>query len=191
MNDIPCIYEMSMVDEKDSLKEDILKGSALDIILSLLASSKTARELSRELNIPVFSVQLYINRLLNAGLIAIKSTSVIDGKLEKVYMLASKDIDILNRLKDDSKNEDNSRERDIDLSAQHFSSLTRQVIKNINRYKDKTHKIKAYFIKTDDETMKEFKKDLEALFAKYQGLEDENATETYGFISVLAPYSVE
>jgi predicted transcriptional regulator len=191
LNDISCIYEMSMVDEKDSLKEDILKGNALDIILSLLATSKTARELSRELDIPVFSLQLYINRLINAGLVSIKSMSVNDGKMEKVYMLASKDIDILNYLKDNNVNDNNNRERDIELSAQHFSSLTRQVIKNINHYGDKTYKIKAYFIKTDDETMMGFKKDLEELFAKYQSLENEDATETYGFISVLAPYSME
>jgi hypothetical protein len=69
--------------------------------------------------------------------------------------------------------------------------LTRQIIKNINQYKEKTYKIKAYFIKTDDKTMQEFKKELDDLFLKYQQLEDINATETYGFISVLAPYSVE
>lgn len=190
MNDLTCIYKMSMIDEKDSLKEDLLKGNALDVILSLLAGPKTIKELSRELSIPVFSVQLYINRLLNANIVAVKETSVIDGKIEKVYMLASKDIEILNYLRSRNHQERNN-DRDIDLSAQHFSTLTRQVIKNINRYRDKTYKIKAYFIKSDENTMKEFKKELDELFAKYQSLEDENATDTYGFISILAPYGVE
>jgi predicted transcriptional regulator len=177
---------MSLIDEKDSLKEDLLKGNALDVILSLLAGSKTIKELSRELCVPFFSVQLYINRLITANIVAIKESTIIDGKIEKVYMLASKDVEILNYLR-----RQNNQERDIDLSAQHFSTLTRQVIKNINRYRDKTYKIKAYFIKSDEETMKEFKKDLDELFTRYQGLEDENASETYGFISVLAPYSAE
>ncbi|MDF2522270.1 MAG: hypothetical protein K0R84_2898, partial [Clostridia bacterium] len=56
MSDIPCIYDMSMVDENETLKEDILKGKGLDVILSLLSGSKTARELSRELNTPAFSI---------------------------------------------------------------------------------------------------------------------------------------
>jgi len=188
MNDIPCIYDMSMVDKNEILKEDILKGKGLDVILSLLSGSKTARELSRELNTPTFSIQLYINRLITANLIAIKDSTIIDGKIEKIYVLASKDVEILNYLKDNSKD---TNEKNIDLSAQHFSSLTRQIIKNINQYKEKTYKIKAYFIKTDDDTMQEFKKELDELFIKYQQLEDINATETYGFISVLAPYSVE
>lgn len=188
MNDISCIYEMSMIDEKDTLKEDILKGHALEILISLLAGSKTARELSRELNIPVFSVQLYLNRLLRVNLVSIMSSSAVDDKIEKVYCLASSDVEILNNLK--NCNEGDS-ETNIDLSAQHFSTLTRQVIKNINRYKDKTYKIKAYFIKTDEETMKVFKRELDELFEKYQKLEDEQASETYGFISVLAPYGVE
>jgi len=190
MNDISCIYDMSMIDEKDSLKEDLIKGNALDVIISLLTGAKTVKELSRELSIPVFSVQLYINRLITANLVTIKDTSVVDGKIEKVYILASKDVEILNYLKSQNNQEKNN-ERDIDLSAQHFSTLTRQVIKNINRYKDKTYKIKAYFIKSDEDTMKEFKNELDKLFIKYQSLEDENATETYGFISVLAPYGVE
>lgn len=190
MSDITCIYDMSMIDEKDNIKEDLLKGNGLDIILSLLAGAKTVKELARELNVPVFSIQLYITRLTKANLVTVKETSINDGKIEKIYTLASKDVEILNYLKDKNSKEKN-HERDIDLSAQHFSSLTRQVIKNINRYKDKTYKIKAYFIKTDEARMKEFKDELDALFAKYQSLEDEEATETYGFISVLAPYGVE
>lgn len=190
MSDISCIYKMSMIDEKDSLKEDLLKGNALDVILSLLAGSKTAKELSRELSIPVFSIQLYINRLITTNIVAVKEASVIDGKIEKVYILASKDVEILNYLRSNN-DQDRNNDRDIDLSAQHFSTLTRQVIKNINRFRDKTYKIKAYFIKSDEDTMKEFKKELDELFSKYQSLEDESATETYGFISVLAPYGAE
>ncbi|MDF2520953.1 MAG: hypothetical protein K0R84_1581, partial [Clostridia bacterium] len=140
------------------------------------------------LNTPAFSIQLYLNRLMTANLVTVKESTVIDGRIEKIYCLSSKDVEILNYLK---SNSNDSNDRNIDLSAQHFSSLTRQIIKNINQYKEKTYKIKAYFIKTDDKTMQEFKKELDDLFLKYQQLEDINATETYGFISVLAPYSVE
>lgn len=189
MSDLQCIYDMTMIDNKDNLKEDILRGPALSILLSLLASSKTARELSRELNIPLFSMQLYLNRLMNAQMVCVKSSEVIENKIEKIYELASKDIELVNLVK--NSDFEYNDEVNIELSAQQFSSMTKQVIKNINKYKDRPHKIKAYFIKTDDEKMKQFKKELEELFIKYQSLEDEKSMETYGLIGVLAPFGAE
>lgn len=189
MSDIPCIFDTSLVSEKNQLKQDIIKGKALDILLILLSGSKTIREISRELSLPSFSVQLYIKRLVDSKLIKVIDTRVIDGKVEKTYDLSSTDIDILNHLKNTCKTEDS--EENIELSAQHFASLTREIIRNIGSYKEKPHKIKAYFIKADEDKMKAFKKELDELFEKYQGLENLDAEETYGFISVLAPYKLK
>lgn len=184
MSDIPCIYEMSLVNEKDTLKQDIINGKALDILLSLLSSTKNTKDLSKELNIPSFSVQLYINRLLAAGLIQVSNVKVLDDKVEKTYELASSDIEILNYLKD------NCGVDNIDLSAQHFSSITREMVKKINDYHDKPHKIKAYFIKANQSKMEEFKQELNELFEKYQSYEDLDSKDTYGFISAFAPYNL-
>lgn len=189
MSDIPYVYDMSLIKEDDSLQEEILNGKALEVLLLLLAGSKTVREISRELSIPNFSVQLYIRRLLQFKLIKVTDTKVIDGKIERTYELASTDVEILNFLKN---NCDKENDKDnIELSAQHFASLTREIIRNISKYKDKPHKIKAYFIKADEEKMLEFKKELDELFTKYQSLENLEASETYGFISVLAPYKLK
>lgn len=188
MADIPCIIDMSLINESSELKQDILAGKALDILLTLLSGSKTVKEVARELKLPSFSVQLYIKRLLEGNLIKIVDTKVVDGKIEKTYELASTDIEILNYLKDNCKTTDSSET--LELSAQHFASLTREIIRNINNYSDKPHKIKVNFIKTDVTTMESFKKDLDELFKKYEALEDVNAPETYGFISVLAPYKL-
>jgi predicted transcriptional regulator len=188
MADIPCIYEVALINEEDKLKKDIVNGKALDILLILLSGSRTIREISRELNIPSFSTQLYIKRLIGANFIKVMDVKVADGKVEKTYELASTDIEILNYLKNNCTSNDGKE--NIELSAQHFSSLTRDVIRNIGDYKQKPHKIKAYFIKAEEETMKNFKKDLDALFEKYQSLENLEATETYSFISVLAPYKL-
>ncbi|WP_035294883.1 hypothetical protein [Clostridium sp. KNHs214] len=189
MSDIPCIYDMSLISEEDKLKEDILSGKALDVLLILLSGSKTVKEISRELTVPSFSVQLYIQRLIEAKLIKIIDVKVIDGKVEKTYELASTDVDILNYLRNNCKSDDSKD--DVELSAQHFSSLTREIIRNINNFGDKPHKIKAYFIKTDEEKMIEFKKELDELFDKYQAMEKLDASDTYGFISVLAPYNLK
>ncbi|WP_432403374.1 hypothetical protein [Wukongibacter sp. M2B1] len=189
MSDLPCIYDMSLVNEDSKLKQDIINGKALEVILILLSGSKTIKEISRELDIPSFSVQLYIKRLLDANLIKVIDTQVVDGKIEKTYDLASTDIEILNNLKNSYSKEDGKE--NIELSAMHFASMTREMIRNINKYKDKPYKVKAYFIKADQEKMKEFKKDLEELFEKYQKLENLDAEDTYGFISVLAPYKLK
>jgi len=189
MSDIPCIYEMSMINENDKLKEDIINGKALDILLILLSGSKTIKEISKDLNVPSFSAQLYVQRLIEANLIKITDLKVVEGKLEKTYDLASSDVEVLNYLKNSCKGDDNKN--DLELSAQHFASLTRDIIRNINKYSDKPHKIKAYFIKADEETMLGFKKDLDDLFSKYQALENLDASDTYGFISVLAPYKLK
>lgn len=188
MSDMPCIVDISLINEESKLKEDILSGKSLDILLILLSGARTVKEVSRELDLPSFSVQLYIKRLIEANLIKIVDTTITDGKIEKTYSLASTDIEILNHLGNNCKNADNSP--NIELSAQHFASLTREVIRGIDTYKSKPHKIKVNFIKTDEATMENFKKDLDKLFEKYEALEDLNAPETYGFISVLAPYKL-
>jgi len=189
MADIPCIYDMSLVNEKDNLKEDIIKGKALEILLTLLSGSKTIKEIAKELNIPSFSIQLYVKRLMDNNFIRITEEKVIDGKIEKTYELASTDIQILNYLRKNCKNSDGTE--NIELSAQHFASLTREIIKNVGKCNDKPHKIKAYFIKSDEETMQRFKEDLDKLFDKYQALEDENSIETYGLITAFAPYKLD
>lgn len=189
MADIPCIYDMSMVNEKDSIKEDIVNGKALDILLLLLSGAKTVRTISKELKIPSFSVQLYIKRLITANLVSILDTRVVDGKIEKTYVLASTDINILNFIENNCKG--GSDKDNIELSAQHFATITRDMIRNIDTFKGKPYKIKAYFIKAEEEKINEFKDELDKLFEKYQSLEDPNASETYGFINVLSPYRLD
>lgn len=188
MSDIPCIYEMSMINEKDTLGEDIVSGKALDVLLILLSGSRTVKEIAKELNVPSFSVQLYIKRLIEVNLIKITDVKIVDGKVEKQYELASTDIEIFNYLKDNCK--DKSGRQNMELSAQHFASLTRDIIRNIDNFNDKPHKIKAYFIKANNEKMLKFKEELDELFNKYQDLEDLESNDTYGFISVFAPYKL-
>ncbi|MGN9163351.1 hypothetical protein [Clostridium sulfidigenes] len=188
MNDIPCIYDISLINEENKLKEDILNGKALDILLILLSGSKTIGEISKELHVPSFSVQLYVQRLIEANLIKITDKKIVEGRLEKNYNLVSTDIEILNYLKDNCK--DNQGKANSELSSQHFASLTRDIIRNIDKYGDKPHKIKAFFIKADEEKMVEFKKELDELFSKYESLENLESSDTYGFISILAPYKL-
>lgn len=189
MSDIPCIYDMSLINEKNKLEEDILTGKALDVLLILLSGAKTIKEIAKELNSPSFSIQLYIQRLLEAKLIKITDVKIVEGKVEKTYDLASTDVEILNHLKNNCKSKDSKE--NIELSAQHFASLTKEIIRNINGYGEKPHKIKAYFIKANEKDMTQFKKELDDIFAKYQAYEQLDSEDTYGFISVFAPYKLK
>lgn len=187
MSELPCIYDMSMIQEKDALDEDILNGKALEVLISLLYSSKSAKEISDEIGSPPFTVKLYLKRLMNHNLVKKTSSHIVDGRLIEKFELASHDIDILNNLKKQGKAV--NAEQKLDLSAKHFAHLTQNTIQNLKSYQDKPYKIKAYFIKAKEEDMVTFKKELDELFEKYQALEDDQSDSTYSLINVFAPFS--
>lgn len=190
MSDMPCIYKMNMVEEHEQMEQDILAGRGMDVLFCLMNNAKTKLEIASRLGIPSFSVQLYINRLEKAGLVKEGIPSIRDGQVEKCYQLVSDEIEIINYLqKGNMSNEEKKRKAEI--SAQHFAIMTRNAIKNVNMNDGKPHKIKAYFMKAKEEDMKEFRKEIEQLFEKYQKLEDKTAEETYSLFTVLAPYEME
>lgn len=184
MSELPCIRDLSLV--KEELKEDILKGKSLDILLLLLSGKKTSKEIARTLKIPVFSTHLYLKRLLDAEMIKIEDTDVVNGKLEKTYSMISKDLDILNNVKEKTLSSD----EELKLSAEHFSSLVKDAVLNINNNNGKPHKIKAYYIKSDEKSISNFKEELESLFVKYQELENLECEDTYGFVAILSPIKI-
>ena len=176
MSDIACIYNMNMVEENEQLEDDLLAGRGMDILFCLMDLLKTRKEIARRLGMPVFSVQLYLQRLVNAGLVKEENEVAINGEVEKNYYLISDEIEIMNRIQS-SAMEDDERRRKALLSAQHFASMTRNAIKNVNMTPEKPNKIKAYFMKAEEEDMREFRKEIDLLFQKYQEKEKLEATD--------------
>lgn len=190
MSDMPCIYKMNMVEENEQMEQDMLSGRGMDVLFCLMNDAKTKLEIATRLGMPSFSVQLYINRLEKAGLVKEGISTIRNGQVEKCYQLASDEIEITNYLQKGTLPEA-EKKRKAEISAQHFAVMTRNAIKNVNMNDGKPHKIKAYFMKAKEEDMKEFRKEIEQLFEKYQKLEDTEAEETYSLFTVLAPYEVE
>ena len=190
MSDIACIYNMNMVEENEQLEDDLLAGRGMDILFCLMDQLKTRKEIARRLGMPVYSVQLYLQRLVNAGLVKEENEVAINGEVEKNYYLISDEIEIMNRIQS-SAMEDDERRRKALLSAQHFASMTRNAIKNVNMTPEKPNKIKAYFMKAEEEDMREFRKEIDLIFQKYQEKEKLEATDTYSLFTVLAPYEME
>ena len=69
MSDMPSIYEIGMIQDEVELEQDILSGRAMDILLCMMDNAETASEMARRIGIPIYSVQLYLQRLLKAKLI--------------------------------------------------------------------------------------------------------------------------
>ncbi len=188
MSDMPCIYEMGMIQDEVELEQDILSGRAMDILLCMMDNAETASEMARRIGIPIYSVQLYLQRLLKAKLIREQVRIVSSEEVEKTYHLVSDDINIINRIENISGVEN---KRKADISAQHFALMTRNAIKNVNVNVEKPHKIKAYFMKAKKEDMQKFCEEIQLLFEKYQALEDIEQEDTYSLFTVLAPYKME
>ena len=190
MSDIACIYDMNMIEENKQLEEDLLAGRGMDVLFCLMDQIKTRREIAQRIGMPMYSVQLYLQRLVTAGLVKEDNEVDLNGDIEKNYSLISNEIEIMNRIQCSSI-EEGERKRKAILSAQNFASMTRDAIKNVNIEPNKPNKIKAYFMKANEEDMKKFREEIDALFKKYQSLEDTEATDTYSLFTVLAPYEME
>ncbi len=190
MSDIACIYEMNMIEENEQLEQDILAGRGMDVLFCLMEHLSTGREIAKHLGMPHYSVQLYLQRLVKAGLVKEEKESILNGQIEKHYGLVSDDIEIMNRLQNSQLSEA-ARRRKTEISAQHFAVMTRRAIKNVNETEGMPHKIKAYFMKANKEDMEEFRKEIDELFQRYKAVEDLNAQDTYSLFTVLAPYEME
>ena len=190
MSDIKCIYEMNMIEENEQLESDILSGRGMELILCVMDGMANRRQIAERLGMPVYSVQLYLQRLLNAGLVKEKIQYVQNDQIEKYYELASSEIEIMNRIQGNNMDENEKRRKAL-LSSQHFAIMTRNAIKNVNINPEKPNKIKAYFMKARREDMEEFRKEIDLLFEKYQLKEDLDANDTYSLFTVLAPYEME
>ena len=190
MSDITCIYEMNMIEENEQLESDILSGRGMELILCLMDGMANRRQIAERLGMPVYSVQLYLQRLLNAGLVKEKIQYVQNDQIEKYYELASSEIEIMNRIQGNNMDENEKRRKAL-LSSQHFAIMTRNAIKNVNINPEKPNKIKAYFMKARREDMEDFRKEIDLLFEKYQLKEDLDANDTYSLFTVLAPYEME
>lgn len=188
MSDMPCICQMGLLDE--NIQNDFLAGRGLEILFGLMDGLKTKRELATKLSIPIYSVELYLQRLIKANLVVEGETQVCGGQMMHTYHLTSTDIEIINQLQcnEDSEVE---RKRKAEISAQHFAIMTRNAIKSVNLHEDKPNRIRAYFMKAKKEDMEAFRNEIEQLFEKYKALEDCNAEDTYSLFTVLAPYNVE
>lgn len=187
MSDMPCVYEMNMLQENEQMEQDLLSGRGMDVLFCLMDNLHTREEIAKRLGMPNYSIQLYLQRLVRAGIVCEKELPIVNGEIEREYYLASEEIAIINRLQGNATGQKSKAE----ISAQHFALMTRTAIRNVGKNPQKPNRIKAYFMKAKETDMDSFKKEINQLFDKYQKLEDIDAKETYSLFTVLAPYEME
>lgn len=190
MSDMACIYEMNTLEENEQLDQDFLAGRGLDVLFCLMDGADKAADIAKKLGMPIYSTQLYLKRLIKAGLINEKRERIINGQIEKSYQLASDEIEIINQIQGDTDSEA-AKKRQADIAAQHFSIMVRNAIRHASEEQDKPSKAKAYFMKAQKQDMQKFREDLDHVFCKYQSLEQTQAEDTYSLFTVLAPYKME
>lgn len=190
MSDMACVYEMNLLEENEQIDQDILAGRGLDVLFCLMDGADKAMELAQKLGMPVYSVQLYLRRLVKAGLVRENAGSIKNGQIEKTYQLVSDEVEIINRVQADMSSEAVKKRR-TEIAAQHFSVMTKKAIKSAGNEADKPNKIKSYFMKAQKENMLQFRQEIENLFQKYQTMEDLQAEDTYSLFTVLAPFEME
>lgn len=188
MSDMSCVYEMNMLEENEQMEKDLLSGRGMDVLFCLMDNLKTKQEISRKLGMPNYSTQLYLQRLVNAGMVREQELPSRNGVIEKEYYLVSDEIDIINRLQG---NANPGSKIKTDIAAQHFAVMTKNAIRNVGQNVEKPNRIKAYFMKAKEDDMEKFREEIDQLFEKYQKLEDLEEKETYSLFTVLAPYELE
>lgn len=189
MSDMACIYEMNMVEENEQMEQDILAGRGMDVLICLIDGLQTGQEIGRRLGMPNYSVHLYLERLVRAGLVKEECVSIGNGQEEKQYSLIADEIRIINHLQEGSISAAEKNRR-VELSAQHFALMSRNAIRTVNSCAEAPNRIKAYFMKADREDMEDFRTEIDKLFEKYKKLERPKAERTYSLFSILAPYEV-
>ena len=183
MNEINLTKENGLITEDESMNKDIYKNKGLDILLCLLHGPQSIDIIAKEIDMPVFSVRLFIERLLRHDVIKISDKKIINGKIVKFYKLSEKDINFLSKI-----DKDENEKAFIEYAAKYYSDLATNIFKNINIVEGKPGMAKAIYIKASNEQIKEFIKDLNELFEKYNNIEDVSEENIYAYLGMVSSY---
>ena len=105
MSDIACLFNMDLLDEGEMLREDILQGKALEVLICIYEGNNTIADISKKLDLAVYSVRLYINRLIKAGVIT-EICRLKGEHIEREYALSVNDMKLINVIKDNTDDTD-------------------------------------------------------------------------------------
>lgn len=188
MSDLNCVYEMDMIQENEQMEQDILSGRGMDVLFCLMDKFVTQDEIAKRLGMPRFSVQLYLQRLIRAGLVCEEVEQVRNGQVIRSYHLASDNLTIINRLKEHVSPQD---KRKNEITTQYFLAMVRNAIQSAGKDLSKPARVQACFIKAREKDMKKFTGEIDQLYKQYQDAENLEETDLYGMLTVMGPYEIE
>lgn len=188
MSDLNCVYEMDMIQENEQMEQDILSGRGMDVLFCLMDKFVTQDEIAKRLGMPRFSVQLYLQRLIRAGLVCEETEKIRNSEVIRSYRLASDNLTIINRLKEHVSPQDI---RKNEITIQYFLTMVRNAIKSAGKDLSKPARVQACFIKARERDMGNFTGEIDQLYERYRDAEDPGETDLYGMLTVMGPYELK
>lgn len=187
MSDLNCVYEMDMIQENEQMEQDILSGRGMDVLFCLMDKFVTQDEIAKRLEMPRFSVQLYLQRLIHAGLVREEEEKIRNGEVIRSYCLVSDNLKIINRLKEHVSPQD---KRKNEITTQYFLTMVRNAIKSAGKDLSRPARVQACFIKAREKDMKNFTEEIDQLYKRYLQTENPEGADLYGMLTVMGPYEV-
>lgn len=105
------LYEMNKVSEHERMEWDFLAGRGLDVLCCLMDGIKTELDIATRLDMPSFSVQLYLKRFQEVGIVEEYKVTMQNEQVERSYQLVSDKIEIINCLKENNMSVAEKKER--------------------------------------------------------------------------------
>ena len=182
MENIPLIEEQELIVEPD---EQLNINTGVNILLCFLDGPKSVKAISKKLTLPLVSVKLFIERFRQHNLIKISKEEIKNNKKTIIFELVDKDLNFMHEVEND---EEVSETILIKKAEKYYLNLVENIFENMKIEDTQSGLAKALFIKTNQEQINKFTKELEDLFAKYNELENKNEDKTYVFLSMLSQY---
>lgn len=189
MEDMNCILDNSLINERKIVKRELYEGPSLDILAILVNGEKTTSEISRILDLPQFSIKLYLSRLLKGGLIKESKTFKEGNVIDRAYQLSTTNLNMINSTPDNQSHDELKEE--CSAMAEHFNRLQYKAISNIYKYDSDAYLIKSSYIKVNKSKIPQFKEKLEALLKEFNDLEDLDEEMVFGLMVNLTPFEYD
>ncbi len=176
--EIDIICNNRLVTEENELIDEILINNGMTILVQLMTGDKSETEIIGSTDLNSWSLKLKLSRLVEKNIVAVVGNKIIAGKVENVYSLIQKDLNL-------------SKKSSFDKSEKENIAVTILRAATDILYKDEKNPnmVQASFIKASPEKINEFKKEIAKVYEKYVNLEDENEEQVFGLINIMGSYN--
>ncbi|SFD07236.1 MULTISPECIES: helix-turn-helix transcriptional regulator [unclassified Butyrivibrio] len=164
----------------EELEVEIISGLGLDILICIFDKASSCAEIASKLDIPVFTVSNYINKMVDIGIV--KKSDCSNESIK--YCYEEKNILIRKDLK--NINDSFEKKRIISRYSHQYSLMVKDAVKNALWQENEPNRVQALFIKANRNKMDSFLKEYDELLRKYQTMSEDDGN-VYNVYFVVTP----